>query len=38
MKKQNSLHINESVKIYLIAAGLFFAVMAISYLTWFGNS
>jgi hypothetical protein len=38
MKKQDSIHINETVKIYLIAAVLFLTVMTISYLTWFGNS
>jgi hypothetical protein len=38
MKKQDSISANESLKIYLIAAILFLTVMAISYLTWFGNS
>jgi hypothetical protein len=38
MKKQDSLQAQDSLKIYLIAAVLFLTVMAISYLTWFGNN
>jgi hypothetical protein len=32
MKNQSSVHINETLIVYLIAAGLFIAVMAVAYL------
>jgi hypothetical protein len=36
MKKQSSLHINESVVVYLIAALLFTLVMVVAFVSWQG--
>jgi hypothetical protein len=36
MKKQTSLHVNESVAVYLIAALLFTLVMVVAFVSWQG--
>jgi hypothetical protein len=36
MKKPSSLHVNETVIVYLIAATLFAGVMILAFVTWEG--